>query len=736
MCHVALALLLSATTASGQENLAATATATASNARDGYVPANAVDGVISDESRWLSHSGRKAWLLMDLGVPKRVTVAHVFTGYQDASAVRSFDLEYRSEDGWELIPGGRVRGNSQTRLVVEFTHPVSTSAVRFVNRDPSQVARVREIALYEDASVAIGTGLADRSRGNRPEIDPTRHLVVVNQVGYQTSWPKRFTAPLSPDGALFAIRESNNERSLFRGVVRNGLGDFTGFRPADGDVEFLIEVSGKGLKSAVSDPFSIREDLYQEQFWQAAVDFMIDSRSVVGTHPSAYGGSAWRDGTYYDFVVPSLVLLYLSDPEFVESMPKQLDWHYDKKRILSKDFQFDAKTPHSDGVLDAARGYYADLEPPHPGAPDVIKLIHWGLGYYLLKPASKDPSGDPEPWKVQGQTVEQFAFLLWAWPRLELDRWLDKSFYDRCQAFVSKHWEESGLLENSKWWDPATYQSVSDLMGPNPMGGYLHPYKGRHAPGHSILPNLLMYEVTNRSGLPNSERYLHAAQKQTEWLIKNIDWNDPRSTKGHRMSEHKTVPGLVWFLQNYPDHAPPDLPGFIEKWAQVAVSRSNNMWDFRRFDLGEHWTIPKLNEPGNLAGFPACALSASWVVKDPELVKRLRQLAVAQFDNLFGRNPIQAAAPGHPENGFRLVERGWPKLYPKNVCARIELCRGALCASPGSEMYPLDIDGKFRHPEGWVNFNAAWNVGLAYFAWDQYGRAPFHNGKTRIRTDR
>jgi hypothetical protein len=27
---------------------------------------------------------------------------------------------------------------------------------------------------------------------------------------------------------------------------------------------------------------------------------MIDCRSVLGKHPSAYGGSPWRDGTYYD----------------------------------------------------------------------------------------------------------------------------------------------------------------------------------------------------------------------------------------------------------------------------------------------------------------------------------------------------------------------------------------------------------------------------------------------------
>jgi len=141
-------------------------------------------------------------------------------------------------------------------------------------------------------------------------------------------------------------------------------------------------------------------------------------------------------------------------------------------------------------------------------------------------------------------------------------------------------------------------------------------------------------------------------------------------------------------------------------------------YDFRRFDLQEHWTIPKLNEPGNLASFVAEALAASWVIKDPATRQRLQEMACAQLDNLIGRNPRMAASPHHPEKGFPLVERGWPKGHPDNICARLETTRGSLSASPGSEMYPFNPGGAFRHAEGWVNFNAAWNVALAYLKWD------------------
>ena len=116
-----------------------------------------------------------------------------------------------------------------------------------------------------------------------------------------------------------------------------------------------MEIRGGELTPGVSDPFLIRPDIWQEQFWQPAVDFLIDSRSVVGTHPSAFGGCPWRDGNYYDAIIPSLVLLYLADPARIAAMPRQIDWEADKKRVLDPAFKFDAKNPESGGVMEAVR---------------------------------------------------------------------------------------------------------------------------------------------------------------------------------------------------------------------------------------------------------------------------------------------------------------------------------------------------------------------------------------------
>lgn len=539
------------------------------------------------------------------------------------------------------------------------------------------------------------------------------HQIAVNQIGYETGRPMRFTAPLTEDGTEFVVRPSKGGEPMWQGKIQGNIGDFSAIKAKAG--EYVIEVRGGALKPGVSDPFLIQPDLWKDHFWQPAVDFLIDSRSVVGTHPSAYGGCPWRDGAYYDAILPALVLFHRADPARIAAMPRQIDWHAEKKRVMDPAFRFDAKNPCSEGVMNAVRKYYTELEPPSADAPDVIKLIHWGAGFYLMNPATKDPSQDPDPRQIHAQTVEQVAYVVWAWP--ELSRWLPRSFYEKCRTFCEKNWASS--LGISKWWDTKTYLDVAQVSGDNPMGGLLHPYKGRHAPGHSIVPNLLMHEVAKRDGLADPDRYLAAAVKQAEWVVQNLDWSDPRTTKGHRMSEHRTIPSLVWLLQHYPDRAPAGLKEKITAWAGVAAKRSDNMWDIRRFDEGDHWTIPKLNDVGNWAGTTGIALAASWVIDDPALKQRMRELAITHADAVFGRNPRLAAAPHKPEMGFPAIERGWPMGYKANVCARLELCRGSISAAPGSEMFPFLPEAKFRHPEGWVNYGAAWCLSLAYLEFDR-----------------
>ncbi len=722
-------------------NLAESAVVSVSSHRGSYTADKVNDGIVSDASRWLAAKGdSKPWVELAFTQPTKVGMIDVFSGWKTeaGSSLRDFDVSVEVNGTWKRHDDWNIRKNTKSSKRI-YIEQVNVTKVR-LELLRAGAARIREIAVYNNKEAL---GLQDVGEAAVQTEDYgirfSQHQIGVNQIGYFTGRPKRFTAPLSADGTEFKLREQGDSEIVYMGFIEGGIGDFSSFQPVDSAARYVIELSGGELTSNTSDPFLIRANLDQEQYWQAATDFLNDVRSVVGTHPSAYGGCGFRDGTYYDAIVPSLVLFYLSDPEFINSMPRQIDWQAEKARVTAPDFVYirDGAGP---GVMDAARGYY-QLEPPKANAPDVVKILHWGAGYILMKPNGRDPSAsfDDDNSLIEPQTVEQIAYVLWAWP--ELKQWLPQSFYDRCLEFCLKFWKPEGgprghytqggsankrgasALAVSPWWNPETYMTTESFDQNIHNPGHMHPFKGRHAPGHSIVPNLLMHEVAKREGLADADMYLNAAVKQADWIIKHLDWNDPRTTKGHRLSEHRTIPNLVWLLQKYPQQAPEGLQAKITEWARVAVSRSHNLWDFRKYS-DEMWTIPGMNEVGNSLSLPAIALSASWVVEDPALKQELERIAFASVDHLFGRNPMLHASTPHPKQGFPEIERGWPKLYKLDTCARLETVRGNLATLPGSEMYPFQPGKKFRHLEGWSNYGASWCISLSYLQFDAAQTTP------------
>jgi hypothetical protein len=75
---------------------------------------------------------------------------------------------------------------------------------------------------------------------------------------------------------------------------------------------------------------------------------------------------------------------------------------------------------------------------------------------------------------------------------------------------------------------------------------------------------------------------------------------------------------------------------------------------------------------------------------------------------------------------FPDIERGWAKLYTGQA-AFLENARGALCSGPATEHFPNNPNATLRHHEPWTNFNAAWNLSLAYLAAEtsvDFGKAP------------
>ncbi len=671
-------------------NLAGSASADASTQLRGNTPAaNAIDGQIEDDHRWVSAEGAGPHVLT-LTWPAAFDFggAHIYSGYGNRNPVSDYELRAWNEQTqrWETIAGSQARNNREAARRHVFQQPVNTTRIQFVVMDNGP-ARIKEVMLWpanEDVP-ELGAGIFDPLAP-----DLTMHHVFVNQIGYDLNGPKRFTAPISPNGSQFIIINEADE-PLFAAPIHNGIGDFTAFRPETLGEEYRIRVRGNELSDGISYPFRIEPMLTLRNSFNPAVDFMIDVRSIVGTHPSGYGGSAWRDGTFYTFETPSLIMMWLANPSMVLHDPVEMDWQDDANRILHSGFRH-VRAHGEQNVLEATREYYRNVSPPvGENVPDLVQLIHWGIGMILVDPSSQDPSGGGDGDRIHAQTVEMLAFFLYAYP--SLSEYFTEDFYQQAERLAREQWHETGLF------------GIIDTIGDA---------KGRHCPGHSILPNLLMYETAVREGWPEADRYLQAASRQANWVLRTFEPSDPRVGKGQRMSEHKLITGL-WVLQrDYAEHAPSALADWLDAWVNVQIARSENLYDYRKYDDGENWSLPgRWNEPGNVAAFPGLAWSVGSLL--PESDPRQQQIdiiAQAQIDNLFGRNPLNAASNADPSD-FPGTDAGWPRHYGDDICARIELCRGAICSISATEHYPLSPNAGFRHPEGWTAFNAALNVSLS-----------------------
>jgi beta-glucanase (GH16 family) len=114
------------------------------------VASNAIDGVRSDASRWISaNTAGPHWAVIDLGTSLTLYSSEIATGSGTSSAVSNFVLQAWDGSDWVNIPGTSVSGNTKTLVAHTFTNPVTTNKVRFFSTDNGHV-RVKEIMLFSD----------------------------------------------------------------------------------------------------------------------------------------------------------------------------------------------------------------------------------------------------------------------------------------------------------------------------------------------------------------------------------------------------------------------------------------------------------------------------------------------------------------------------------------------------------------------------------------------------------
>ena len=122
------------------------------------------------------------------------------------------------------------------------------------------------------------------------------------------------------------------------------------------------------------------------------------------------------------------------------------------------------------------------------------------------------------------------------------------------------------------------------------------------------------------------------------------------------------------------------------------------------------------NEPGNVVGLPASLLAARSVVRDAATRARLTELVSSHFDAMFGRNPAGRHFSYDAPREIEGVEHGWYSFY-KGGIGQLEHARFVIDGSPKNQHFPYHPEvGNVGWTEGWVTFNTAFNVSLAYLA--------------------
>jgi hypothetical protein len=645
-----------------------------SSSVQGFPDLFATNGTRTDASRWESdpETPGEVWLGLSWKRVQELQGIHLYSGYADGPAIEALEIYFRTRQGeWEAIPSASVTNNQLKDLELRFdtTVEVSTNALRLVFPDPKDNAvAIRELMVWPAAEESMP------SIAELPEdADASIPKIYLNQSGFNLGKPKRFTAPTLPDGTAFGVYRAGLDEAFFTGSIEGNRGDFSDFNPTDG-ADYVVRAGGH-----TSVPFTVGLWQLERITYQNAVNFMIDSRHYVGNYTERCRGSfGWRDDHHFAWALRTLVPQYLSNPAAYERMPKQVHYETPKK------------------------GLWGALEPYADDAPDMVKLIHWGADVTVTRKTTHE--------FLKGE----LAYFLYAWPLLQ--KWLPQQNYDVVLSFVKENWAKE-TVDQEYPYDASTGHDLFALKT------HIGSNKGEYPPGHNIMPNLLMYAVATRDGLPDAQRYWDATYAQVEWIIEALDWEDPLTTKGQRMSEHITMTALAAVQQLYPEQAPPGLPQKIEAWADVVIRRSANMWDFRKLTDDGQWTPSgekrtMWNEPGNVVGLPAALLAASALLEDEDKRERLTELVWSHFDNAFGRNPCGRHFSYDAPREIEGVEHGWYSFHHGGI-GKLKDARFVLDGAPKHVHYPYHPEqGDYGWTEGWIQFNTAFNLSLAYLAYD------------------
>jgi hypothetical protein len=120
----------------------------ASGEHGDYSAMHALDGSISENSRWIVKGPGS--LEVDLGEEKTFRSLYLASGWKREAryAVKNFELQVKNEGAWKTVPEGKIRSNSDWIIPVLLDKPVKARWLRLVFKD-DDFNRVYEVAVFE-----------------------------------------------------------------------------------------------------------------------------------------------------------------------------------------------------------------------------------------------------------------------------------------------------------------------------------------------------------------------------------------------------------------------------------------------------------------------------------------------------------------------------------------------------------------------------------------------------------
>lgn len=514
----------------------------------------------------------------------------------------------------------------------------------------------------------------------------TDKKIFVNQLGYDSDKSKRATVTNIGDGEMFIVKRVGDNKGVAYGFIKNSIADFSHYKD-DSNYNYYIECDG-----VKSHNFKVKKNLIFDISAPSAVKFMEMSRQDKFDRGGS-SGVAWRDSHQFSFELNSLALMYMANPSYYKNQPR------DVYKITECD--------------------YSELTTQNE--PNIIWLIKYGVYRYYDLVANKNT-------KLHALIKGQLAYFLYLYPYIT--NYVTQEFYEQIRDFTIAQWSVETCSQT--WYDTEDFYLIGTEINHNlfTTQNVIGNVKGVVPPGYAIMPNYLMWEVAKRDSLDTTitQQFKTALDNNLNWLVNDVDLDDPRYTKGQRMSEYITMTSLTYVYESNPYICPTGTYEKIERWADVMISRSKNLWDYRQYStVGDvtnsestRWVNLETsgglcNQPGGVAGFAGCCFSVSRVITDANKKERLKKMAMSHIDHVFGRNPHNKHFCYTASEDFEGVENNWFSRHEGGL-GNLNYVIGVLDGSPKEESYPYKPDANSGYTEGWVAFNTAWNTALAYLS--------------------